>query len=253
MKKAWILTRVSTGKVGQDVSPENQEAALSEYLTRNGWELAGVSRDRVSGQKGERDRPGLREALDQARSGKVQCIAVTRLDRLARNLGTLLAVSSELKRIGCSLVIQDLSGMSWVDTETPVGGFLIHLLGALAEFQARCYGDAAQAGKARAEARGVHCARPREVLPNEQGELVAELLKSGRGFNSISTILSSRGCFQPSRVISTTGDFRKARPWPPSTLRGAYERWLSERLIVPTKCPPQNEGEPMAENKGLGS
>lgn len=224
MRKAWILTRVSTWKKAQDTSPENQEAQLREYLERNGWTVAGVSHDRVSGQKGERDRPGLREALDRARTGKVQCIAVTRLDRLARNLGNLIAVSSELKRVGVSLVIADLSGMAWVDTDTPVGGYLIHLLGALAEFQARVYGDAAQAGKQRAQSRGVHCARPREEIPQSQLREIDKLRLSGWGWDAISTYLAESSMFQPSKFQPSTGLVRPERRWPPTTLRGAYER-----------------------------
>jgi DNA invertase Pin-like site-specific DNA recombinase len=245
-KKAWILTRVSSLKTTQDVSPENQEASLREYLSRNGWEVEGVSSDRISGQKGESGRPGLKQALDEARSGRVQCIAVTRLDRLARNLGTLLAVGTELKRVGCSLVIQDLSGMSWVDTETAVGSLLFHMLGALAEFQAKSYGEAALAGKARAEARGIHCARPREILPDDQGAVVRELVKTRIGWDAISSRLAGRGYLQPPRYIKSTGELRARRSWPPSTLRGAYAAWSSQA----TKCPPEKGPLKVAEMLG---
>lgn len=81
----------------------------------------------ISGSR--RDRPGLRDALADLRSGDLLCVVA--LDRLARNLSHLIQIRDELQRRGCHLI----SIRDGIDTSTATGTLIFHVIGAIAEFE----------------------------------------------------------------------------------------------------------------------
>lgn len=81
----------------------------------------------ISGSR--RDRPGLRDALADLRSGDVLCVVA--LDRLARNLAHLIEIRDDLQRRGCHLI----SIRDGIDTSTATGTLIFHVIGAIAEFE----------------------------------------------------------------------------------------------------------------------
>ena len=245
--RIWNLARVSTLKRSQDASPERQLAALREKAERTGCVVVGESIERASGGKGESQRPELARVLAAARAGRIDAIGVTRLDRLCRSLETLLAVSTELERLGVDLVVLDFD----IDTRTPTGKAMFRMLGVMGELMRDLYAEAAQEGKARALARGIHCARPREILQDDAYPLIKAWRKADRNWQQISRYLASRGIRQPARVIKSTGQLRAERNWPPSTLARAYAEWaiLQEDQEGPTKSPPASAGAIPAETR----
>lgn len=76
-----------------------------------------------------RQRPELERALDYVRSGDT--FVVTKLDRLARSVTDLVSLVGTLKDKGVNLRILQLN----LDTETPTGKLMVHLMGAIAEFE----------------------------------------------------------------------------------------------------------------------
>lgn len=58
-------------------------------------------------------------------------VVVTKLDRLARSLHHLVALGREFEVLGIDLVLTDQA----VDTTSPAGRLLFHVLGAIAEFE----------------------------------------------------------------------------------------------------------------------
>ena len=54
-----------------------------------------------------------------------------KLDRLARSVRHLTTVAGELEALGVDLVVLDQA----IDTTTPVGKLLFHVLGSIAEFE----------------------------------------------------------------------------------------------------------------------
>ncbi|MDP9436453.1 MAG: recombinase family protein [Actinomycetota bacterium] len=134
--------RVST--IGQD-----------EALQLDALQRAQVDRmfvDRASGAV--RDRPGLTGALECARPG--HRLVVWRLDRLGRSLRHLLEVVKDLEERQVALV----SLTEDIDTSTPGGRLVFHVLGALAEFERDLIRERTQAGLAAARARGRVGGRP---------------------------------------------------------------------------------------------
>src|SRR5262249_25917794 len=83
-------------------------------------------------------------------------VVVTKLDRLARSLHQLVALGREFEALGVDLVVIDQA----VDTTTPAGRLLFHVLGAIAEFERSLIRDRAIAGLRRAHERGTRSGRP---------------------------------------------------------------------------------------------
>lgn len=220
-----LYARVSTNKGSQDESPEGQFDDLRSYFSRrDGYEIVLQESDRVSGARGERDRPGLAKILDAARMGKIDLIGVTRIDRLFRSLPKWVDTSRELEELGVGIVYSDHPEL---DPTTPMGKLMSYVLAALAEFFRDVYGNKAIEGKARAAAQGKHCARPREIVPLEALRMVHSWVLTGLpvSWREMSERLERSGYLQPGRVIKTTGRMRQARAWNPGTLWKAYEAY----------------------------
>src|ERR1035437_3560448 len=102
------------------------EQSIEAQLERLG-DCERIFSEKLSGKKD--DRPQLAAALEFVRQG--DALVATRLDRLARSVAHLCSMADELKRKGVELVILDQA----IDTSTPAGKFLFHILGAVAELQ----------------------------------------------------------------------------------------------------------------------
>ena len=74
-------------------------------------------------------RPELQACLDWMREGDT--LVVTKLDRLARSTLHLCSIAEELARRQIHLDVLDQA----IETLSPVGRLLFHVLGAIAEFE----------------------------------------------------------------------------------------------------------------------
>lgn len=151
------------------VSTTTQDTALQlEALHRQGAEL--IFQEKRSGVKA---RPELLRLLSLLRRGDK--LVVYKLDRLARSLSDLLAILSRIEAVGAAFV----SCTESVDTSTPAGRMLMHVLGAFAEFERSLIRERCMAGQQAARAAGVHCGRPRSLSAAAEAELVAAWLHGG--------------------------------------------------------------------------
>lgn len=148
-----IYARVSTDRGEQN--PDVQIDALRAFLAvKDGASVVGVYTDRCSGSKSER--PALDELLAAARAGKLDAIAIVKLDRLARSTRHLLVLADELAGLGVDLIVKDQP----VDTTSPVGKLIFSVLGAVAEFERDLICERTRAGVAHARANGARLGRP---------------------------------------------------------------------------------------------
>src|SRR2546426_12727137 len=99
--RAAVYCRVST--TGQ--TPENQTDALRAFAAARGWAVTEFVDHGVSGAK-ER-RPALDALLAAARARKIDIVACTKLDRLARGTHHLVTLARELQARGVDLVVLD--------------------------------------------------------------------------------------------------------------------------------------------------
>jgi DNA invertase Pin-like site-specific DNA recombinase len=145
-----LYARVSTS----DQKADLQLDGLHKMAEQRGWDIAGEFVDLgVSGSKDRR--PELDRLLKDAHRGKFKVLAIWKLDRLARSVRHLVLLADELRALGIDLVsVEDT-----IDTTTPSGRFLFHILGAVAELERELIRERTVAGLAAARRRGVRLGR----------------------------------------------------------------------------------------------
>jgi DNA invertase Pin-like site-specific DNA recombinase len=153
-RRVAIYARVST--VGQ--IPENQLVALRAFSSARGWEVSEYVDTGVSGAREKR--PQLDAMLAAVRSRKVDAVAVVKLDRLARSLRHLVTMAAEFEALSVDLIALDQA----LDTTTPSGRLLFHVLASISEFERSLIRDRVLAGLKRAKAQGVRLGRPRAAV-----------------------------------------------------------------------------------------
>jgi DNA invertase Pin-like site-specific DNA recombinase len=153
--RAALYARVSTS----DQHPEVQLHALEAYAQTRGLEVYQAYVDK--GVSGARDRrPALDRLLADARRRRFDVLAVTKLDRLARSVRHLTTLAGELEALGVDLVVLDQA----IDTSTPSGKLLFHVLGSIAEFERDLIRERTRAGLEAARRRGAQIGRPRAIV-----------------------------------------------------------------------------------------
>jgi len=113
-RRAACYARVSTG----EQVPENQLVALRAFAAARGWRATEFVDLGVSGAR--ECRPALDALLAGARARKIDVVACTKLDRLARSTHHLVVLAKELEALGVDLVVLDQA----IDTTTPSGRLL---------------------------------------------------------------------------------------------------------------------------------
>lgn len=177
--RAALYARVSTTGHGQDVGL--QVAELEQVAAQRGWDVVGVFSDEgVSGAT--ESRPALDQLMNAARRGKLDVVAVWRLDRFARSTRHLLASLEEFRVLGVAFV----SIREQVDFTTPVGKVMFTLIAAISEFEQCLIRERVIAGVRRAQAKGKHCGRPRVELDIRPA---LALMREGRGIKQVARML----------------------------------------------------------------
>jgi DNA invertase Pin-like site-specific DNA recombinase len=174
------LARVSTWKRSQDKSIPRQLSELRDWCKRKRWRLVASESDRLSG--GRDDRPGLQRALDHIMSGRADVLVVHDIDRLGRDVRSMLANVDAIHAQGGNFFVLDRN----VDTSTPEGRLFFTITAAIAEWQRRKTGEKVIAGLAYARKKGVRLGRPPKVPPPALDRAVA--LRRGRPRPSWSAI-----------------------------------------------------------------
>jgi DNA invertase Pin-like site-specific DNA recombinase len=168
-----LYARVSTVGHGQDVGLQLDE--LRAAAAQRGWVVVEEFVDEgVSGAKASR--PALDRMMAAARLGRVDLVAVWKLDRLGRSLANLLGTLDELGHHGVGFVSVRDSG---IDTTSPTGRLLLQVMGAFAEFERGLIQERVKAGVARAKARGKKLGRPPKVMAPEAVRAAQQLLSEG--------------------------------------------------------------------------
>lgn len=140
-KKSLVAyLRVSTKKQGRSgLGLEAQRAAVAEYAKREGLRIVAEYVEVESGKKASR--PELAKALNHCRAARA-CLAVAKLDRLARNVAFLSALME--------------AGLDFVALDNPhATPFTLHVLAAVAEQEARATSERTRVALKAAKKRGV--------------------------------------------------------------------------------------------------
>lgn len=175
MTRAALYVRVSTDR--QTV--ENQTARMADVAAARGWEVVGTYADEgISGAKGRDKRPGLDKLLKHASKRKFDVVMVWAIDRLGRSLVDLLGTIQHLEACGVDLYVDQQS----IDTTTPTGKLVFHIVGAIAEFERELIRSRIHAGLARARAKG---RKPGQKVDRRKIDEAARMLSDGASIHRV--------------------------------------------------------------------
>ena len=177
MKTAALYARVST----LDQNCDLQLADLRRYA-RQRFECLREYVDRgISGT--QRHRPQLDVLVKDARKRMFDVVLVWKFDRFARSLKHLIDSLEEFRALG----IDFISYTEGVDTTTPTGQLLFHVVGAVAQFERDLIVERVRAGMAHARAMGKRIGRPRAEVDLEQ---VVLFRNQGKSLRAIARLLA---------------------------------------------------------------
>ncbi len=179
-RRAALYARCST----QDQHADAQLWPLQEYAERRGLEARIFVDHGVSGARDRR--PALDKMMAAVRRREVDLLVIQKLDRLARSVAHLTALAQELDALGVDLVVVDQD----LNTATPAGKLLFHVLGAIAEFERDLIRERTRAGLEAARRRGKQIGRPRS-LDDHQVERARRLAARGRSLREIAAVLGA--------------------------------------------------------------
>lgn len=158
MKTVALYTRVSTA----DQSCDPQLADLRRYAKQRFDVIREYIDTGVSGAL--RHRPSLDALMADAQKKRFEVVLVWKFDRFARSLKHLIDSLEDFGALGIDFV----SYTEGVDTTTPSGRLLFHMVGAVAQFERDLIAERVRAGIAHAKAIGKRIGRPPAEIDVEQ-------------------------------------------------------------------------------------
>ncbi len=171
-KKTAIYARTSTRDKGQD--PETQLVALRDWADRQNVEVTEYV-DQASGK--DLNRPAWKRLTTDWRAGRIDTIAVVRLDRAFRSIVDMHLCFSEWDGRG----IRFAAITQPVDTGTSIGKLLTNILGSFAEFERDLISERVHEGLDRARKAGKRLGRPKTRISPKRAARVLE--EHGGGFD----------------------------------------------------------------------
>ena len=153
---------------------------MHEYAARNGFDYQEYIDKGISGTKA--NRPALKRLMVDARLKRFDAVVTWKLDRFGRSLQQLIENVQLLDSYG----VRFISLTQGIDTDqrNPCGRLLLHILGALAEFERDTIVERVRCGIANAKASGVHCGRPQRVFRRDEA---VRLHKAGASIREIAS------------------------------------------------------------------
>lgn len=145
------------------VSTKDQET----HLQLDALAKAGVLEVRQEKGSSVGPRPELQKLLGQLRPGDV--LVVYKMDRVARSLKDLLSILDRIKASGAA--IKSLTEP--LDTSSPLGIFMIQILGAVGQLERSITRERTVAGQVAAIKRGVTFGRPKLLTPEQELAVLA--------------------------------------------------------------------------------
>jgi DNA invertase Pin-like site-specific DNA recombinase len=177
-----------------DQNCELQLRELQLYAERQGWAMVESHQDVMTGAKA--NRPDLNRLMADAMARKFDCLLVWKLDRFGRSLVDCLNSIRTLEDHGIRFIAVT-QGLD-TDQRNPASRFLLHVLGAAAEFERALIRERTLAGQQRYKqdyisgkvGRSVNSRSGRNLPPHRptkvfDREEVVRLRRQGRSYRQI--------------------------------------------------------------------
>lgn len=195
---AALYARVSTLEQNCEVQLQDLRRYASQRFARV-KEYVDIG---VSGT--QRRRPQLDALMADAHKRRFEVVLVWKFDRFARSLKHLIDSLEEFRALG----IDFISYTEGVDTTTPSGQLLFHVVGAVAQFERDLIVERVRAGMAHARAMGKRIGRPRAqvdldrvITLREQGRSLREIARDLKiPVSRVRRALANRPAKQPEPV-----------------------------------------------------
>ena len=123
-----------------------------------------------SASGGRWHRPVLHQMIDQLREGDT--IVVWKLDRLSRSLKDLLVIMEQINTKGAGFK----SITESVDTTSPAGKMMMHMIGSFAEFERDMIRERTRAGIEVAKKEGRIGGRPKKLNQDQQKDIIDNVM-----------------------------------------------------------------------------
>ena len=137
---------------------------------------SGIYQEKISGL--DQNRPALKECLNYIRKGDT--LVITKLDRLARSAVDLGKLVERFEKDNIGFVVLDQN----IDTTTPTGKLLFHMLSAFAEFENNLRKERQADGIKNALDNGVKFGRPLK-LNTQLCKAIFEDRQNGRSISDL--------------------------------------------------------------------
>ena len=123
--------RVSTEEQAeQGLGLQAQRERIAAYCLARGWHLAGIIED-AGVSASTLERPGMERVRSIMRRKLAHAVVALKLDRLTRRVADLQELLQEADRTGVALV----SVSETLDTSSAAGRLMVHVLGAIAQWE----------------------------------------------------------------------------------------------------------------------
>jgi DNA invertase Pin-like site-specific DNA recombinase len=158
------------------LSIEDQVERLSSIASEHGWLVEGVFTDRpLAVRKGLDRRPGEMALIDAIRSGTIDKVLVSSIDRIGKSLVDLVGFLDTCRLYGVSLYVEEQE----LDTAASNGMSLFDLAGMMALHLRQSRRDRILRGQAAARALSIRFGRP--PIPLARQEKARRELIAGKG------------------------------------------------------------------------
>lgn len=180
MSRTFAYCRVSTDK--QDLNTQ-----LSE-IRNAGFDIDVDQRlitDVISGSKPAMKRDGFRELLNKLEKGdRIVCTKLDRLGRDSMDVQSTLKYLSDVKKVEVHCL-----ALRGFDLGTAIGGMVMQVLAAVAQFERELIAERTKAGVQRAKEQGKTLGRPK-ALTDQQKDAARHAVKEGASFRSVAKSMS---------------------------------------------------------------
>ena len=213
---AYCYARVSTQlQVEDGVSLDAQERQLRFAAEMAGYEVVMLREEGRSG-KNIRNRPLLRQALEDLDAGKAAALYVTRIDRLARSTQDFLSVIDRSQKHNWRLALLDIG----LDTATHQGRFVVTIMAAMAEMERGMISerqkDIHKDRREQVDKRWGIDLGPKPIIEEEIRQEIRRLREAGVSYQEIARQFNAR------EIPTSNG----GKEWYASTIRHAYLAYL---------------------------
>ena len=121
--------------------------------------------------------------MADARQKKFDVLLVWKFDRLSRSMRDLINTLSEFESLGLDFVSYE----NQIDTSTPTGKLVFHVIGAVAEFERDIIAERVRAGLANARRKGKRLGRPPQ--PKSKRDEAKQLRQEGKSLRQVAKAL----------------------------------------------------------------